>query len=115
MKEELDNLLKDGLGGLMERAAQAQDNIKRAQGELAALEAQGEAGAGMVKIVITGRRDVKKVEIAPSLLAEDKDMLEDLIAAAFNDANRRLEQVCQDKIGEIAAKFGLPPGFKLPF
>jgi hypothetical protein len=92
-----------------------QDNLKRAQDELAQLEVEGQSGAGLVKVVMTCKHDVKRVTIDPSLLADDKDMLEDLVAAAFNDAVRRAEQVSQEKMGKLTAGLPLPPGMKLPF
>ena len=107
--------MKGGFGDIMQQAQKMQENMQRAQEEIAATEVQGEAGAGMVKVIMTGRHDVKRVEIEPSLLAADKDMLEDLIAAAVNDANRRVEKATQDKMANVASGMGLPAGFKLPF
>jgi DNA-binding YbaB/EbfC family protein len=92
-----------------------QDNLKRAQEELAQLEVEGQSGAGLVKVVMTCKHDVKRVAIDPSLLGDDKDMLEDLVAAAFNDAVRRAEAVSQEKLGKLTAGLPLPPGMKLPF
>jgi DNA-binding YbaB/EbfC family protein len=89
--------------------------MKQAQDAIAAMEVEGEAGGGMVKIVMTGRHDVKRVTIAPSLLAEDKDMLEDLVAAAMNDAVRKVEAASQQKMAGLTAGMPMPPGFKLPF
>jgi DNA-binding YbaB/EbfC family protein len=89
--------------------------MKQAQDAIAALEVEGEAGGGMVKVVMTGRHDVKRVTIAPSLLSEDKDMLEDLVAAAMNDAVRKVETASQQKMAGLTAGMPLPPGFKLPF
>jgi len=108
-------MMKNQLSGLMKQAQQMQENLKKAQEEIAALEIEGQAGAGMVKIVMTGRHDVKRVSIDPSLMSEDKDMLEDLIAAAINDAVRKLETATQEKMGGLTSGFGLPPGMKLPF
>jgi DNA-binding YbaB/EbfC family protein len=99
----------------MKQAQQMQDNLKKAQEEIAAMEVEGQAGAGMVKVTMTGRHDVKRVSIDPSLMGDDKDMLEDLIAAAVNDAVRRVETVTQEKMGGLTSGFGLPPGMKLPF
>jgi DNA-binding YbaB/EbfC family protein len=99
----------------MKQAQAMQDNLKRAQDELAQLEVEGQSGAGLVKVVMTCKHDVKRVTIDPSLLADDKDMLEDLVAAAFNDAVRRAEQVSQEKMGKLTAGLPLPPGMKLPF
>jgi len=108
-------MMKNQLTGLMKQAQQMQDNMKRAQEELAQTEVEGQSGAGLVKIVMTCRHDVKRVSIDDSLLGEDKDMLEDLIAAAMNDAVRRAEMATQEKLSGIAGGMGLPPGFKLPF
>lgn len=108
-------MMKNQLSGLMKQAQQMQENLKKAQDEIAALEIEGQAGAGMVKIVMTGRHDVKRVSIDPSLMSDDKDMLEDLIAAAINDAVRKLETATQEKMGGLTSGFGLPPGMKLPF
>jgi DNA-binding YbaB/EbfC family protein len=108
-------MMKGQLAGLMKQAQQMQENLKKAQEEIAAMEVEGQAGAGMVKITMTGRHDVKRVSIDPSLMGDDKDMLEDLIAAAVNDAVRRVETVTQEKMGGLTSGFGLPPGMKLPF
>ena len=108
-------MMKGQLAGLMKQAQAMQDNLKRAQDELALLEVEGQSGAGLVKIVMTCKHDVKRVTIDPTLLADDKDMLEDLVAAAFNDAVRRAEQVSQEKMGKLTAGLPLPPGMKLPF
>ena len=107
--------MKGQLAGLMKQAQQMQENLKKAQEEIAAMEVEGQAGAGMVKVTMTGRHDVKRVSIDPSLMGDDKDMLEDLIAAAINDAVRRVETVTQEKMGGLTSGFGLPPGMKLPF
>ena len=95
-------MMKNQLAGLMKQAQQMQDNMKRAQEELAHLEVEGQAGAGLVKVVMTCRHDVKRVTIDPSLLAEDRDMLEDLVAAAVNDAVRRAEATTQEKMSGLA-------------
>ncbi len=108
-------MMKNQLAGLMKQAQAMQENMKQAQDAIAAMEVQGEAGGGMVKIVMTGRHDVKRVTIAPSLLTEDKDMLEDLVAAAMNDAVRKVEAASQQKMAGLTAGMPLPPGFKLPF
>jgi len=108
-------MMKNQLAGLMKQAQQMQDNMKRAQEELAQTEVEGQSGAGLVKITMTCRHDVKRVSIDDSLLGEDKDMLEDPIAAAMNDAVRRVESVSQEKLAGVAGGLGLPPGFKLPF
>ena len=106
-------MMKGQLAGLMKQAQQMQENLKKAQDEIAASEVEGKAGAGMVKVTMTGRHDVKRVNIDPSLMGDDKDMLEDLVAAAINDAVRRVETLTQEKMGGLTA--GLPPGMKLPF
>jgi DNA-binding YbaB/EbfC family protein len=92
---------KNQLAGLMKQAQQMQDDMKRAQDELAQLEVEGQAGAGLVKVVMTCRHDVKRVKIDPSLLGEDRDMLEDLVAAAMNDAVRRAEATTQEKMAGL--------------
>jgi nucleoid-associated protein EbfC len=108
-------MMKNQLAGLMKQAQAMQENMKRAQEELATLEVEGQSGAGLVKVVMTCKHDVKRVAIDPSLLADDKDMLEDLVAAAFNDAVRRAEDVTQQKMGALTAGMPLPPGMKFPF
>lgn len=108
-------MMKNQLAGLMKQAQQMQDNMKKAQEELALTEVEGQAGAGLVKVTMTCRHDVKRVAIDPSLLAEDRDMLEDLVAAAVNDAVRRVETTTQEKMSGLTAGLPLPPGFKLPF
>jgi DNA-binding YbaB/EbfC family protein len=108
-------MMKNQLAGLMKQAQQMQDNMKKAQEELAQTEVEGQAGAGLVKVTMTCRHDVKRVSIDPSLLAEDRDMLEDLVAAAVNDAVRRVETTTQEKMSGLTAGLPLPPGFKLPF
>jgi DNA-binding YbaB/EbfC family protein len=107
--------MKGGLSGLMKQAQQMKENMERLQGELAAVEVEGQSGAGMVKVTMTCRYDVKRVKIDDSLLKDDKDMLEDLVAAAVNDAVRRVETTTQEKMGGMTAGLGLPPGFKMPF
>ena len=108
-------MLKGQLAGLMKQAQQMQDNLKRAQDELALVEVEGQSGAGLVKVVMTCKHDVKRVSIDPSLLAEDKDMLEHLVAAAFNDAVRRAEETSQEKMAKLTAGLPMPPGMKFPF
>ena len=108
-------MMKNQLAGLMKQAQQMQDNMKKAQEELAQIEVEGQSGAGMVKVVMTCRHDVKRVTLDPSLLTEDKDMLEDLLAAAINDAVRRVEATAQEKMSGLTGGLPLPPGFKLPF
>lgn len=107
--------MKGGLGNLMKQAQQMQENMQKMQQEVANLEVQGQAGGGLVKITMTGRHDVKRVEINDSVLQDDKEMLEDLIAAAVNDAVRQVEKTTQDKMASVTAGFNLPPGMKLPF
>ena len=105
---------KGQLAGLMKQAQAMQDNLKKAQDELAFVEVEGQSGSSMVKVLMTCKHSVRRVTIDPSLLvADDKDMLEDLVAAAFNDAVRQAEEVSQQKMGKLTA--GLPPGMKLPF
>jgi len=108
-------MMKNQLAGLMKQAQQMQDNMKKAQEELAQTEVEGQAGAGLVKVTMTCRHDVKRVAIDPSLLSDDRDMLEDLVAAAVNDAVRRVESTTQEKMSGLTAGLPLPPGFKLPF
>lgn len=108
-------MMKNQLAGLMKQAQQMQANMKQAQEEFAQLEVEGQAGAGMVKIIMTCKYDAKRVMLDPSLLAEDKDMLEDLIAAAINDASRKVEEATQKKMGGITGGLSLPGDFKLPF
>src|SRR5574337_2033990 len=108
-------MMKNQLAGLMKQAQAMQDNLKRAQEELTRTEVEGQSGAGLVKIVMTCKHDVRRVAIDPSLLAEDKDMLEDLVAAAINDAVRRVETTTQEKMGRIAAGMPQIPGMKFPF
>ena len=103
------------MGDLMKQAQQMKDKVGKLQQEIANTEVTGEAGAGLVKILMTGRHDVKKVHIDDSLLTEQKEILEDLIAAAMNDAGRRAEKTQQEKMSELTAGIPLPPGFKLPF
>jgi DNA-binding YbaB/EbfC family protein len=107
---------KGQLAGLMKQAQAMQDNLKKAQEELATIEVSGESGAGLVKVIMTCKHDVKRVTIDPSLLADDKDMLEDLVAAAFNAAVRKAEETSQEKMGKLTAGMpGLPGGMKFPF
>jgi nucleoid-associated protein EbfC len=109
-------MMKNQLAGLMKQAQQMQENMKKMQEQLATVEVEGQAGAGMVKVVMTCRHDVKRVSIDPQLLADDdKEMLEDLVAAAVNDAVRRVETTVQEKMAGFTSGMPLPPGFKLPF
>jgi DNA-binding YbaB/EbfC family protein len=108
-------MMKGQLAGLMRQAQQMQENMKKAQDALADIQVEGASGGGLVKVTMTCRHDVKRVEIDPSLLADDKDMLEDLVAAAFNDALRKAEATSQEKMASVTAGMPLPPGMKLPF
>jgi nucleoid-associated protein EbfC len=108
-------MMKNQLAGLMKQAQAMQDNLKRAQDELANIEVEGQSGAGLVKVTMTCKHAVRRVAIDPSLLADDKDMLEDLVAAAFNDAVRRAEETSTEKMGKLTAGLPLPPGMKFPF
>jgi nucleoid-associated protein EbfC len=108
-------MMKGQLAGLMKQAQAMQDNMKRAQDELALMEVEGQSGAGLVKVQMTCKHDVKRITIDPSLLTDDKDMLEDLVAAAFNDAVRRAEEVSSEKMGKLTAGMPMPPGMKFPF
>lgn len=109
-------MFKGGMGGMMKQAQQMQEKMQEAQAEIANLEVTGESGAGMVKVTMLGNHNVKRVAIDPSLLADDdQEMLEDLIAAAMNDAVRRLEQASKEKMSSVTSGMGLPPGFKMPF
>jgi len=108
-------MMKGQLAGLMKQAQAMQDNLKKAQEELAHIDVEGQSGSGGVKIQMSCKNVVKRVSIDPSLLAEDKDMLEDLLAAAFNDAVRRAEALSQEKMGKLTAGLPLPPGMKMPF
>ena len=107
--------MKDGLGEIMKQAQAMQEKLHQAQAEIANLEVAGEAGAGLVKVVMNGKHELKRVTIDPALLNDDKEMLEDLIAAAVNDASRRLEKTSQEKMTGLAAGLNLPAGLKLPF
>ena len=108
-------MMKGGLGPLMQQAQQMQENMKNMQEQLATVEVKGQSGAGMVTVVMTCRYDVKRVNIDDSLMDDDKDMLEDLLAAAVNDAVRRVEITTQERMAGLTAGMGLPPGMKLPF
>src|SRR5882672_1148656 len=108
-------MMKGNLAALMKQAQQMQENMKQLQEQLAALEVEGQSGAGLVKVVMTCRHDVKRVSIDPSLLSDDKDMLEDLVAAAFNDAVHKVETTTQERMSGITSGLPLPPGMKLPF
>ena len=107
--------MKGAIGNLMKQAQRMQEEMQKAQEELARVEITGEAGGGMVKVTMNGRHEVRRVEIDPTLLGDDKEMLEDLVAAAVNDANRRAEAAAAEKMGAFTAGMQMPPGFKLPF
>ncbi|MGI6409462.1 MAG: YbaB/EbfC family nucleoid-associated protein [Gammaproteobacteria bacterium] len=107
--------MKGGMAGLMKQAQMMQEKMQKMQEELANAEVTGEAGAGMVSVVMTGRHDVRRVSIDDSLLEEDKEILEDLIAAAVNDAVRKIEKNSQDSMASMTAGLQMPPGFKMPF
>ncbi|MDO6442499.1 MULTISPECIES: YbaB/EbfC family nucleoid-associated protein [Marinobacter] len=107
--------MMNDMGGLMKKAQKMQEEMQKAQEEAAKAEITGEAGAGLVKVTMNGRHDVRKVEIDPSLMSEEKDILEDLLAAAVNDAVRRVEANQKDKMSGMMSGMGLPPGFKMPF
>jgi len=107
--------MKGGLGGMMKQAQKMQEDMQKAQEELANMEVVGKAGGGMVEVTMTGRHDVKRVKIDDALLTEDKDMLEDLIAAAVNDAVQMVEKTSSEKMSGMMGGMSLPPGFKLPF
>jgi len=108
-------MMKGQIAGLMKQAQEMQENMRKMQEQLAQIEVEGQAGAGMVKVVMTCRHDVKRVHIDPSVLGDDKEMLEDLIAAAVNDAVRKVEATSQEKMAGVTAGLPLPPGMKLPF
>ncbi len=108
-------MMKGGMGNLMKQAQKMQEDMQKAQEEIQRAEVNGESGAGLVKITMNGRHDVKAVEIDASLMEEDKEILEDLIAAAINDAVRKVEQNTQEKMSKITSGMGMPPGFKMPF
>jgi len=111
--------MKGGLGNIMKQAQKMQENLQKAQAEIATLEIAGESGGGLVSVLMTGRYEVRRIRIDDSLVGDDKDMLEDLVAAAFNDAVHKVERTVQDKMSGLTAGMGLPPGmlgdFKMPF
>ncbi|MBY5990861.1 YbaB/EbfC family nucleoid-associated protein [Ferrimonas balearica] len=106
---------KGGMGNLMKQAQKMQERMQQVQEEIATMEVTGEAGAGMVKVTMNGAHNVRRVEIDESLMEDDKEMLEDLIAAAINDASRRIEEDQKTKMAEVTGGMNLPPGMKLPF
>jgi nucleoid-associated protein EbfC len=107
--------MKGNIGQLMKQAQQMQENMRRMQDELGTTEVEGQSGAGMVKIQMTCKHEVKRVSIDPSLVGDDREMLEDLLVAAFNDASHKVETTIAEKMGGMTAGLGLPAGFKLPF
>jgi DNA-binding YbaB/EbfC family protein len=108
-------MLKGGIGNLMRQAQQMQETMQKAQAELADLTVTGESGAGMVRLVLNGRHEATSIKIEPKLLTEDKDMLEDLVVAAINDAVHKLAARTQEKYAGLMSGMNLPPGMKLPF
>ncbi|MDF2179556.1 YbaB/EbfC family nucleoid-associated protein [Aliiglaciecola sp. CAU 1673] len=108
-------MFKGGMGNLMKQAQQMQDRMQKMQQELAEMEVTGEAGAGMVKVTMTGNHNVRRVSIDESLMEDDKDMIEDLVAAAINDAVRRVQETSKEKMASVTGGMPLPPGFKMPF
>ncbi len=107
--------MKGGLGNLMKQAQQMQENLQKAQEELGTMEVMGESGGGLVQVVMSGRHEVRRVNIDDSLLEDDKDMLEDLVAAAINDSVQKVEKATKDKFSGMTSGMGLPAGFKMPF
>lgn len=107
-------MMKGGIAGLMKQAQQMQENMKKMQDQLGSIEVEGQSGAGMVKVTMTCKHDVRRIAIDPSVM-DDKEMLEDLVAAAVNDAVRRVESTTQEKMSGFTAGLNLPPGFKMPF
>lgn len=108
-------MLKGGLGGLMKQAQQMQQNMQKAQAELATVEVEGQAGSGAVKVVMTCAHEVRRVSLDDSVMSDDKEMLEDLIVLALNDAMKKAEATTQQRMSAFTAGMGLPPGMKLPF
>lgn len=107
--------MKNALGNIMQQAQKMQEDLKKAQEEIAAIEILGESGGGLVKILMTGKREVRKVTIDPSLVGDDKDMLEDLVAAAINDAVHKVSKMKKEKMTSVTAGLPIPPGFQMPF
>jgi DNA-binding YbaB/EbfC family protein len=108
-------MFKGGMGNMMKQAQQMQEKMQKAQADLADMEVVGESGAGMVKITMTCNHNVRRVNVDEALMQDDKEMLEDLVAAALNDAVRRVQETTQEKMGDVTGGMGLPPGFKMPF
>jgi DNA-binding YbaB/EbfC family protein len=107
--------MRGNVGQLMKQAQMMQENMRRMQEQLASMEVEGQSGSGTVKVAMTCKHEVRRVTIDPSLAADDREMLEDLVAAAFNDAARRVETMVAEKMSGVTAGMGLPPGLKLPF
>lgn len=107
--------MKGGIGNLMKQAQKLQADMQRAQEEIAKMEVTGQAGGGLVSVTINGRHEARRVQIDASLMSDDKEMLEDLVAAAFNDAAHKLERETQEKMSSMTSGLSLPPGMKLPF
>jgi len=107
--------MKGNIGQMMKQAQMMQENMRRMQEQLGAMEVEGQSGSGLVKIVMTCKHEVRRVSIDPSLVGDDKEMLEDLVVAAFNDATRKVEATVQEKMSALTAGMGLPAGLKLPF
>jgi len=107
--------MKGGLGGLMKQAQKMQEDMQKAQEEVANLEVEGQAGGGMVKVTMNGRHELRRVNIDPSLMDDDKEMLEDLLAAAVNDASKKIDASSKDMMSGVTSGMSLPPGFKMPF
>jgi nucleoid-associated protein EbfC len=108
-------MMKNALGNLMQQAQKMQEDLKKAQEELAAMQVVGESGGGLVQITMSGKREARKVVIDPSLVGEDRDMLEDMVAAAINDAVNKVGKMKKEKMASITAGMPLPPGFQMPF
>ena len=107
--------MRGNIGQIMKQAQMMQENMRRMQEQLAEVEVEGQAGSGMVKVMMTCKHEVRRVTIDPRLRAEDRDMLEDLMTAAFNDAARKVDATVAERMSGVTAGLGLPPGFKLPF
>jgi len=107
--------MKNALGNIMQQAQKMQEDVKKIQDEIALMQIQGESGGGLVTILMTGKKEVRKVTIDDSLIADDKDMLEDLVAAAINDAVHKVSKMKQEKMSEVTAGMPMPPGFQMPF
>ena len=108
-------MMKGAMGGMMRKAQQMQEDMKKAQEEIANMEVEGQSGGGMVKVVMNGRHELRKVELDDSLMSDDKEMIEDLVAAAVNDAVRKIEQQSSERMSGVTAGLELPGGMKLPF